>query len=218
MANYKPLDLIKSIRNEPKSAQSLAEEHELSINYVRNICDELERGNVIRKRRRGRQVLYHVIPPFNRDEPLMPIQGIDKNYNYVNPLIFATVDISITKSFKAMEFFPKVCTMIIMAGARYNALIADVDSESDKFRKQKRTLNVELKALKAELITHIDKYKIILNYLETIKETEDFWELDELRKYFTAQLDEAGQLIPNNIDLALILERYNEYKQETPEQ
>jgi hypothetical protein len=207
MANIKAYEVFKSIRDEPKNAIDLALEQHIAVQYLRNICNELEKADMIVKKRNGREVIYHVAKGYERDMPLFRTH--DNQYRSLQAM--ATIETANTQAQRSLEFLPELAVKLLAIGYKFESLRTNIDPDSDQYRKQYRILKAELSAVKSKLIMSSTSLQGVVALFNNIKGDEDFWNLDELAKHYNNQIDKSGALIPA-YHPAEIMEAYNEYR------
>lgn len=199
-------DYINELRTGPKTVEYLKSHLHFSVHTIWNALSELETMGVVIKERKGRALNYQLSPNYQRDIPRIKADGKLGVRSYFNLNDILPAFNKSTKGIQALRFLPELSAKLLVIGLKAQRAHERMDTEGEKELKK---LARELKALKLEAQNH---YKALLNsyqMLQQIKNNEEFWTLNGLRKHYNPQLDEEGNAIPE-IDATQALTIYQQ--------
>lgn len=184
-------EYIDILRERPHKANELSERLHYSLHSVRNTMDEMTRMGIVVKERPSKEVTYSLTDQFKRDIPRI------KSYNSnIEARVFIGLDSLLsthnkkTAGINALMFLPELASKLLVIGLKAQKAYEIMDE------KEQKKLSRELKALKLEFNTHYSKLLNSYQIMLQLKNTEEFWELEGLRKHFDPQTDNNNIPIP----------------------
>lgn len=202
-------DYIQELRKGPKTVEELSSNLHFSVSTVWSAMSELEELEVIVKERKGRNILYLLDPDYQRDIPYIKIGSGGKRYiRSLVALLHAYG--KATRGIKALRAIPEIAAELLVIGWKAQQAYEKMDE------KELKKLARRLKQLRLVVEEHY--YQAINSYqiLQQLKNTEDYWTTEGLRKFYNAQTNKLGIAIPPT-DPTKALEIYQLMQQLQPD-